>query len=222
MEVLTLILHQFIDQDDGFSYHWRCGEVQLFQLGFADDLLLFSKADTSSIHIFKQGLMVFAELSGLHVNPQKSHLILSQLASAHRDTLLPILGYQEGHLPLRYLGLPLLASRLTIADCKPILRKIDDRIKGWEGIMLSFAGRIQLIKSVLTALQVYWATAFILPKTVIREIEKRLRSFLWKVVLAWVTRRFLCNRWTGSSNIGCGAPRFGRSVIDRGHGVGES
>ncbi|KAL0439814.1 UNVERIFIED_CONTAM: hypothetical protein Slati_2464400 [Sesamum latifolium] len=41
-------------------------------------------------------------------------------------------------------------------------------------------GRVQLIKSVLTALQVYWAMAFILPKIVIREIEKRLRSFLWK------------------------------------------
>ncbi|KAL0444885.1 UNVERIFIED_CONTAM: hypothetical protein Slati_2211200 [Sesamum latifolium] len=100
--------------------------------------------------------------------------------STLRDTLLPILGYQEGQLPLRYLGLPLLASRLSIADCTPILQKIDDRIKGWEGIMLSFAGRVQLIKSVLSSLQVYWAMAFILPKTVIREIEKRLRSFLWK------------------------------------------
>ncbi|KAL0439672.1 UNVERIFIED_CONTAM: hypothetical protein Slati_2450200 [Sesamum latifolium] len=154
MEVLTLILHQFIDQDGGFSYHWRCGEVQLFQLGFADDLLLFSRADMSSIHIFKRGLTVFADFSGLHVNPQKSYLILSRSASAYRDTLLPILGYQEGRLPLRYLGLPLLASRLSIADCQPILQKIDDRIKGWEGIMLSFAGRVQLIKSVLTALQV--------------------------------------------------------------------
>ncbi|KAL0282290.1 UNVERIFIED_CONTAM: hypothetical protein Sradi_7265800 [Sesamum radiatum] len=46
--------------------------------------------------------------------------------------------------------------------------------------MLSFAGRVQLIKSVLSALQVYWAMAFILPKHIIKEIEKRLRNFLWK------------------------------------------
>ncbi|KAL0455538.1 UNVERIFIED_CONTAM: hypothetical protein Slati_0893000 [Sesamum latifolium] len=46
--------------------------------------------------------------------------------------------------------------------------------------MLSFAGRVQLIKSVLSALQVYWAMAFILPKHVIKEVEKRLRNFLWK------------------------------------------
>ncbi|KAL0455323.1 UNVERIFIED_CONTAM: hypothetical protein Slati_0871500 [Sesamum latifolium] len=195
MEVLTLILLQFIDQDGRFSYHWRCGEVQLFQLGFADDLLLLSRADTSSIHIFKTGLMVFAELSGLHVNPQKSHLILSRSAFAHRDTLLPILGYQEGHLPLRYLGLPLLASRLSIADCKPILRKIDDRIKGWEGIMLSFAGRFQLIRSVLSSLQVYWPWHLFC----LRQLSERLRSafapFFGRVVLVWGIQRFLGNRY---------------------------
>ncbi|KAL0439654.1 UNVERIFIED_CONTAM: hypothetical protein Slati_2448400 [Sesamum latifolium] len=30
------------------------------------------------------------------------------------------------------------------------------------------------------ALNVYWAMAFILPKGVIREVEKKIRSFLWK------------------------------------------
>ncbi|KAL0294269.1 UNVERIFIED_CONTAM: Retrovirus-related Pol polyprotein from type-2 retrotransposable element R2DM [Sesamum radiatum] len=58
--------------------------------------------------------------------------------------------------------------------------KIEARIRGWDGILLSFAGRVQLIKSVLSALQVYWAMAFILPKHVIKDIEKRLRNFLWK------------------------------------------
>ena len=29
-------------------------------------------------------------------------------------------------------------------------------------------------------MSIYWASAFILPKGVIGEIEKRLRSFLWK------------------------------------------
>ncbi|KAL0292095.1 UNVERIFIED_CONTAM: Retrovirus-related Pol polyprotein from type-2 retrotransposable element R2DM [Sesamum radiatum] len=157
MEVLTLILRQRIEQNGGFSYHWRCEAVQLFQLSFADDLLLFSKADPNSVQIFKDGLIDFAELSGLQANLQKSHLILSRSAAAYRDSLLAILDFQEGHLPLRYLGLPLLASRLSISDCQPILRKIEARIKGWEGVMLSFAGRVQLIKSVLSALQVYWA-----------------------------------------------------------------
>ncbi|KAK4384226.1 putative ribonuclease H protein [Sesamum angolense] len=88
--------------------------------------------------------------------------------------------FPGGSPSLRYLGLPLLASRLSISDCKPLLLKIDSRIKGWESIQLSFAGRLQLIKSVLMSLNVYWAMAFILPKGVIREVEKKMRTFLWK------------------------------------------
>ncbi|KAL0290173.1 UNVERIFIED_CONTAM: putative ribonuclease H protein, partial [Sesamum radiatum] len=142
MEVLHMILQQFIEQDGEFRYHWRCQDLNLFQLSFADDLLLFS--------------------SGL------------------RESLLAALGFQEGHLPVRYLGLPLISARLSVTDCQSLLQKIDSRIKGWEGVQLSFAGRVQLIKSVLTSFEVYWATAFILPKGIIKEMIKRLRTFLWK------------------------------------------
>ncbi|KAL2237650.1 UNVERIFIED_CONTAM: hypothetical protein Sindi_0956700 [Sesamum indicum] len=90
------------------------------------------------------------------------------------------MGFQEGQLPMRYLGLPLLSSRLSISDCQPLLLKIDARINGWEGISLSYAGRIQIIKSVLSAMSIYWASAFILSKAIIKQIEKRLRTFLWK------------------------------------------
>ncbi|KAL0302134.1 UNVERIFIED_CONTAM: Retrovirus-related Pol polyprotein from type-2 retrotransposable element R2DM [Sesamum calycinum] len=171
MEVLQMILQQFIDQDGQFLYHWRCSELKLFQLSFADDLLLLCKADVRSVSLFRRGLDVFASLSGLHTNPQKSQLIFSKAASGLRDSLLETLGFQEGHLPVRYLGLPLISARLSIADCQPLLQKIDSRIKGWEGVQLSFAGRVQLIKSVLVSLEVYWAMAFILPKGIINEMK---------------------------------------------------
>ncbi|KAL2243799.1 UNVERIFIED_CONTAM: hypothetical protein Sindi_0497900 [Sesamum indicum] len=45
---------------------------------------------------------------------------------------------------------------------------------------LSYAGKVQIIKSVLMALSIYWVSVFILSKGVIRETEKRLRAFLWK------------------------------------------
>ncbi|KAK4400547.1 hypothetical protein Sango_1160800 [Sesamum angolense] len=135
-------------------------ELKLFQLSFADDLLLFCKVDVQSVNLFRRGLDLFASLSGLHTNPQKSQLIISKAASGLRDTLLETLGFQEGHLPVRYLGLPLISARISIADCQPLLLKIDSRIKGWEGVQLSFAGRVQLIKSVLVSLEVYWAMAF--------------------------------------------------------------
>ncbi|KAL2252957.1 UNVERIFIED_CONTAM: hypothetical protein Sindi_0090400, partial [Sesamum indicum] len=154
--------------------------VLVMELGFADDLLLFCKADMNSIGIFKTGLDRFAEWSGLRLNVQKSHLIISRSAQGLREEMLATLGFQEGVLSMRYLGLPLLSSRLTIADCHPLLLKIDKRIAGWEGMAISYAGRVQIIKSVLMSLSLYWASAFILPKKVTNEIEKRLRTFLWK------------------------------------------
>ncbi|KAL2225770.1 UNVERIFIED_CONTAM: putative mitochondrial protein, partial [Sesamum indicum] len=180
MEVLQLGFLQLIDQDELFSFHWKCDAARIFQLEFADDLLLFCRADMNSIAVFKTGLDRFAEWSGLRLNVQKSHLIISRLAQELREEMLGVLGFQEGVLPMRYLGLPLLSSRLTIADCNPLLLKIDKRIAGWEGMALSYAGRVQIIKSVLLSLSLYWSSAFILPKKVTNEIEKRRHSFLWK------------------------------------------
>ncbi|KAL0292615.1 UNVERIFIED_CONTAM: Transposon TX1 uncharacterized protein [Sesamum calycinum] len=147
--------------------------------------VLVMEADVRSVNLFSRGLDLFASLSGLHTNPQKSQLIISKAASGLRDSLLATLGFQEGLLPLRYLGLPLISARLSITDCQPLLQKIDSRIKGWEGVQISFAGRVQLIKSVLISFEVYWAMAFILPKGIIKEMIKRLRTFLWKGTSAY-------------------------------------
>ncbi|KAL2228422.1 UNVERIFIED_CONTAM: hypothetical protein Sindi_1821900 [Sesamum indicum] len=128
----------------------------------------------------RQGLDYFGNWSGLRLNVQKSYLILSRSTQGLKEEMLAVLEFQKGHLPMRYLGLPLISSRLSLSDCHPLLQKIDARIVGWEGLSLSYAVRVQIIKSVLTSLSVYWAKAFILPKGVIKDIEKRLWKFLWK------------------------------------------
>ncbi|KAL2249911.1 UNVERIFIED_CONTAM: hypothetical protein Sindi_2464800 [Sesamum indicum] len=147
---------------------------------FADDVLLFSRAKVDSVRMFKDGLERFGDWSRLRLNAQKSHLILSRAAQGLKEELLTMLQFQEGQLPMRYLGLPLISSRLLISDCLPLLNKIEARIAGWERLALSYAGRVQIIKSVLSSHSIYWASAFILPKRVINEIEKRLWKFLWK------------------------------------------
>ncbi|KAL2225484.1 UNVERIFIED_CONTAM: hypothetical protein Sindi_3025000 [Sesamum indicum] len=118
----------------------ECEPAKVFQLGFADDLILFCRADLESIRVFKVGLDRFAEWLGLRLNEQKSHLIISRSAQERKEELLTALGFQEGQLPMRYLGLPLISSRLSISDCQPLLSKIDART-GWEGLSLSYAGR---------------------------------------------------------------------------------
>ncbi|XP_019263748.1 PREDICTED: uncharacterized protein LOC109241462 [Nicotiana attenuata] len=59
--------------------------------------------------------------------------------------------------------------------------------------MLSYSGRLQLIKSVLFVIQTYWAQVFLLPKKIMKMIETICRTFLWtgsnaisrKALIAW-------------------------------------
>ncbi|KAK4396458.1 hypothetical protein Sango_1482400 [Sesamum angolense] len=96
----------------------------VIELNFANDLSLFSSADQTSIGVFKRGLQLFASLSGLCTNPNKSQLIILKSAFNNRDMLLQSVGYQKGILPVKYLGLPLTSSRLTLSDVSRCSRKL--------------------------------------------------------------------------------------------------
>ncbi|KAL0444839.1 UNVERIFIED_CONTAM: hypothetical protein Slati_2206600 [Sesamum latifolium] len=122
--------------------------------------------------------MMFAEWSGLEANPSKSQIIVSKAAWDVKQQLLNVLGFWEGTLPVRYLGVPLISSRLTAGDCAPLLRKVDERLQGWSKLQLSFAAGVQLLRSVIMSLNIYWAMAFVLPRSVIKVIEARMRRFL--------------------------------------------
>ncbi|KAL2243964.1 UNVERIFIED_CONTAM: hypothetical protein Sindi_0514400 [Sesamum indicum] len=152
MEVMHLVFLQIIEQDGRFQFHWKCESSNIFQLSFADDVILFSRVAVDTIRVFKDRLDRFGDWSGLWLNAQKSHLILSQAAQGMKEELLTILELQEGQLPMRYLRLPSISSRLSISDCLPLLNKIKSCIAGWEGLALTYAGRVQIIKFVLSSL----------------------------------------------------------------------
>ncbi|KAL0294031.1 UNVERIFIED_CONTAM: hypothetical protein Scaly_3130200 [Sesamum calycinum] len=68
-----------IRNDTNFNFHWRCKELGIVNLSFADDILLFCKADLHSVSVLKEGLLVFKELSGLQANAQKIRLLSQKL-----------------------------------------------------------------------------------------------------------------------------------------------
>ena len=103
------------------------------------------------------------------------------------------LGYTMEELPFKYLGVPLSTKKLSIIQWYPLIDKIMTRIKSWTAKKLSYAGRAQLIKTVLFGVQSYWAQLFIIPAKIIKVIEGICRSYLWsgvgevtkKALIAW-------------------------------------
>ncbi|GKF47588.1 hypothetical protein Tco_0137390, partial [Tanacetum coccineum] len=74
------------------------------------------------------------------------------------------------NLPEKYLGVPLISSRLLNKDCKVLVEKARNQIGDWKNKALSFAGRLQLCKSFISSMHVYWASILVIPHGIISDI----------------------------------------------------
>ncbi|KAL0293518.1 UNVERIFIED_CONTAM: putative ribonuclease H protein [Sesamum angustifolium] len=167
--------------DDNFQFHWRCKELNLVNLCLPMTCYYFAKLTyIHSATVLHGVLQEFKGRAGLQANAQKSQILFSKAAAQIQNQIQNLLGFPQGTCPVRYLGVPLITSKLSLADCAPLILKIETRIAGWNQLKLTYAGRTQLIKSVLSSILQYWCSVFILPKGVIKVIEAKLRNFLWK------------------------------------------
>lgn len=178
MEYLTRKL-QMAAQHQLFRFHPMCKSLQLLSLCFADDLVLFCKGNKNSVKILKASLDEFISATRLMVNSSKSHIYFGGVAARDRKSIGHDFQLTEGSFPLKYLGVPMRPTKWKPEDCGVIIKKIKLRLHTWASRHLSYAGRIQLIHSVLFGLRNYWMSIFILPQSVVKEVDKLCRGFLW-------------------------------------------
>ncbi|GAB2272395.1 hypothetical protein Dimus_038974 [Dionaea muscipula] len=124
-------------------------------------------------------LAEFASASGLHINQDKSSLLCASMDDQGMNLLKSITGFQMGRLPFRYLGIPLHAARLTAMHYSPLLDKISGYINGWLSKTLSYAGKIELIKSVIQGIDCFWLSLLPIPIFVLDRIISLCRKFLF-------------------------------------------
>ncbi|GJZ31357.1 RNA-directed DNA polymerase, eukaryota, reverse transcriptase zinc-binding domain protein, partial [Tanacetum coccineum] len=127
----------------------------------------------------RQALEEFRNCSGLLPNNSKSTIFFGSLNEEEKQMILNVIPLVAGVLLVKYLGVPLIAKRLSVKECGSLLDKIKSKVKIWKNRSLSYAGRLQLIAIVLDSIHVYWALVFLLPTTIIIEINRLLKWFLW-------------------------------------------
>jgi len=140
---------------------------------------VFTRGDLASIEVIKRALHMFRICSGLEPSIAKIEVFFFNVPMAAREAILNSLPFQLGMFPIRYLGVPLSLLRLKVRDYAPLVSKVKMRIHDWKSIFLSFGGRKQFIISVLQSMQLYWMLVFILPSTIIHDLETLFRDFLW-------------------------------------------
>ncbi|GJX71316.1 RNA-directed DNA polymerase, reverse transcriptase-related family protein [Tanacetum coccineum] len=171
--------------------------MNLTHLCFADDLMVFVGGDKRSIEGALSIFDDFAIHSGLRIRLEKSTIYMAGIKDDVKEDILTDFPFKYGKLPVRYLGLPLLTKKMKAADFAPLIEKIKLQISTWTARQLSFAGRLQLLSSVIFSLTNFWMAAFRLPKSCINQIDKLCASFLWsgpdlKTTKAEVSWKVVC------------------------------
>lgn len=96
-----------------------------------------------------------------------------------KQSLRDLFGFRVGKLPMQYLGVPMISTKLTYSGCLALIERITALITSWICTFLSYAGRLRLLKAMLFSIQSYRCAHFVLPSTVTKRIEQLLRNFLW-------------------------------------------
>ncbi|XP_022149381.1 uncharacterized protein LOC111017811 [Momordica charantia] len=150
MVVLSRMLNR---SSPSFRFHEKCDGVALTHLCFADDLMIFSRADFGSLSFVNNVLASFGELAGLVANTRKSSFFGTGIPDVEVEQLAAFSDFSVTSFPVRYLGVPLFSCRLSHHDCQPLLEQIVSRVWSWSARMFSFASRLQLIQSILQSFQ---------------------------------------------------------------------
>lgn len=148
-------------------------------LQYADDTLILIKGGVDVVSALKTVLDDFSHATGLTINYHKSTFVPLHIDPDAAVHMANTLGCQISEFPQTYLGLPLSPLRLRVRDFQPLIAKFDKFLFGWKARLLSTRGRLVLVNVVLSNLAVYFMSSILVPKTVLEELNRRRRSFLW-------------------------------------------
>jgi len=161
------------------SIEVREERVNVSMLQYADDTLFICKASTQSVLTLKAILKCFELVYGLKVNYSKSKVGGVGVNVNQTMVFASILNYDIMKAHFSYLGVTVGGNHKRCIFWEWVPNKLRSRLCSWKGKSLSMASRISLIKYVLTSLSLFYVSFFCMPTTVVKEVKRIQKSFLW-------------------------------------------
>ncbi|XP_074293243.1 uncharacterized protein LOC141620213 [Silene latifolia] len=150
MEILSRYLRKICLQQN-VSFHPKCTKLGLTHLIFADDLMIFTRGDVPSVTAVLNTLNDFSKWSGLSANTDKTDIYFG--------------------------GVPDTITHQI--SCILVFLRIQTHLHHWTTNFFSYAGRAQLLNSVIFGLTNFWCATALLPKNVVKLINKLCKNFFW-------------------------------------------
>lgn len=146
---------------------------QINHLAYAEDIVIFNSGNSKSVKLIMKQIKNYEDAFEQKVNGNKSFFLTAPETSAYRINILRVCTiFMDKQLPFTYLGCPIYVGRKKISYFDGMAIKVIKRLSGWQGKMLSYGGRMVLIKSVLQALPTYILSAICPPKSTLKLLKK--------------------------------------------------
>lgn len=149
-------------------------------LQYADDTIICLENNIEKARNTKLLLYMYEVMSGLKINFMKSEIILVNGDNLLAQQYAEIFNCHIGLFPMKYLGVPISPSRLHVIDWAPLESKNGKKLDIWKGGSMSIAGRTTLINSTLSNSLIYHLSMYLVPKTVVKDLDKQRRTFFWQ------------------------------------------
>jgi hypothetical protein len=145
----------------------------------ADDTIIVMKGCDRELAHLKELLHDFTSSTGLKINYQKSCLVPINISGERASSLASVFGCIVRSFPFTYFGLPMGLTKPQVKDYAPLICRVERRLSA-SAQFLSYAGRLQLVNSVLSSLPTYYMCSLKLPVAVIEAIDKYRKNCLWR------------------------------------------
>jgi mannosylglycoprotein endo-beta-mannosidase len=146
---------------------------------YADDLIIFCKGNLSGLRFLKQLFNDYATESGQVINNSKSTIFSGSITQGRLNLIVQLFNFNMGALPFFYLGVPIFKGKPKSCFLQPIADKIILKLSAWKASLLSIAGRVQLVRSVILSMLTYSISIYSWPVSLLKDLEKCIRNFIW-------------------------------------------
>ena len=141
MEYLGHLIEQKCVAGDWIPLKASKDNVGISHLFFADDIILFSKADRRGCEAISEVLEKFCRESSQKVSSDKSRIYFSPNVSDElKEEICDRLGFWETNDIGKFLGFPIKHRGVPRNPYKFIVERVMNKLAGWKAKYLSFAG----------------------------------------------------------------------------------